>query len=346
MPLEIKIIDSEQVWSNFLQNHPQSTFLQSWTWGEFQSHGLGKRIFRLGIYENDQLLGVCLGLEEIARFGRFIYCPRGPVIDWSNPENTKHVLQSLTQHFQKQNYFHLRLDPALLEQDAEQTKVFSELKFKPAIKAIQVERAWVLDIAGKNEEGLLKGMRKNTRYYVKKGQKNGLAVRFSNSQEDLEKFIVMLKDMSKRKGFLVFEENYLRQEFKYLAPAKIVKLVIAEFEEKPVAMALVGYYGREASYLHAASAPDERKLEPSYYLQWQSLKHAQELGLERYNFWGVVSDDKYHPSHPGYGYSNFKRGFGGNVEVYQRTQDFVYSPIPYQLFRWQEWYRAKRAKGV
>lgn len=346
MPLQIQEIDDQNIWNQFLQAHPHNYFLQTWAWGDFQNQGLGKQVFRLGLFENGQLQAVCLAIEEISRFGKFVYCPRGPVLDWQNSDLRNQSIQALKDYFTNKNYLHLRLEPEVLNTETKVIDDFTKHVFQPAVKAIQVERAWVLNLENKTEEELLKEMRKNTRYYIKKGQKSGLKIEFSTSQTQIAEFTEMLAKMSQRKGFLLFDKQYLHKQFEYLAPHGILKLVSAKFEGQTVAMALIAYYGHEASYLHAASIEDTLKLEPSYYLQWESIKEAKRLGLQQYNFWGVVTDDKYYSGHPGYGYSNFKKGFGGEVKTYMRTRDFVYSSLKYQLFKLQEWYRAKKNKGV
>lgn len=346
MLLTIQNIDDQGTWDGFLQKHPYDYFLQTWAWGEFQNRGLGKKIYRLGLFAGSHLQGVCLALEEVSRFGRFIYCPRGPIVDWNQPDLASAALPALKDYFASRNYLHLRLDPEVEQDNLEILQIFQQHRFFPAVKAIQVERAWVLDLEHKTEQELLSGMRKNTRYYIKRGQKSGLTIEFSSSSEKIYEFTELLKQTAQRKGFLLFDTTYLHRQFQHLAPAGILRLVTAKFQGTTLAMALVAYYGREASYLHAASAVDSRKLEPSYYLQWEAIREAKRLGLKQYNFWGVVSEDKYHPKHPGYGYSNFKRGFGGRLKIYLRPQDFVYQPLRYQMLKLQEWYRAKRDKGV
>ncbi len=340
--LQIREISDPQTWSTLLENHPYNYFLQSWAWGKFQKEGLGKKVFRLGFFQNDTLVGVCLAIEEISRFGGFVYAPRGPVINWADKSLRQQVLSELARYFLNQNYLHLRLDPPVLLEQKETIEDFQSAKFRQAVKSVQVERCWVLDLVGANEEELIKNMRKNTRYYIKKGEKAGLKVTFSDNLADIFDFTKMLEQMSTRKGFNSISSEYLHKQFQFLAPSGIQKLVKVDFEGKTLGMSLMSYYGEEASYLHAATTEDIQKLEPSYYLQWESIRYAKQLGLKRYNFWGVLSEKDYQKGHPRYGYSNFKRGFGGRMEEYMRTQDYVYKPLFYQLFRAQEWYRKQK----
>ncbi len=345
MSLTTKIIEDREVWQDFLKKSEFDYFLQSWQWGEFQSLGLGKKIFRLGFYDQDLLVGVCLAITEKTRFGEFIYIPRGPIFDWKDLNLVGRIISSLASFFNNQNYFQLRIEPLILADNLKVLGKFANTGFVSAVKAIQVELAWVLELQNFTEEELLRNMRKNTRYYIKKGQKSGLKVDFSTSDTSLNEFLSLLEKTSARKKFLVASKDYLRKEFEFLKNG-ILQVATAKFEGKTVAAALIAFYGKEASYLYAATAEDLLKLEPSYYLQWECIRYAKSLGLSQYNFWGVVSEQNYHKNHPGYGYSNFKRGFGGGLRTYLKPQDLVYKKIPYQLFRLQEWYRQKRDKVI
>lgn len=50
----------------------------------------------------------------------------------------------------------------------------------------------------------------------------------------------------------------------------------------------------------------------------------QKEHIARFNNWGVLPENKYKPGIPGYGYSQYKRGFGGYLEQIERTYEYVY----------------------
>ncbi len=51
--MEVKEITQKEIWENFFLECHEKTFLQSWNWGEFQER-MGNKIWRLGIYSNEQ----------------------------------------------------------------------------------------------------------------------------------------------------------------------------------------------------------------------------------------------------------------------------------------------------
>ena len=96
----IREIENKNEWEDFLQLVPEKTFLQSWNWGEFQK-ALGKKIWRLGIYKNNQLKGVGLVFKspiiQLRKYQRnFLFCPHGPLILEKNPSFVKDALESLS----------------------------------------------------------------------------------------------------------------------------------------------------------------------------------------------------------------------------------------------------------
>lgn len=343
--MEIRDISQRKEWDGFLADSRFNYFLQTWDWADFQERGLHKKVWRLGFYENNQLVGISLCIEESSKFGSFVYCPRGPVLDWDDVALRSSIVSALTVFFRDTHHVFLRVDPAVKDNEGPVSREMLRYGFQDAASFIQVERAWMLDIKGKSDDDLLAGMRKNSRYYLRKAKKSGVSVRISDSLNDLRVFTQMIGEMSQRKGFPALPSEYFEKQFKYMCKKGILKVLIAEHKKNPVASALIAFYGNEGSYLHAASDPEYNKLQASYLLQWEAIKHARSLGLDRYNFWGIVEDKNYHPGYPGFGYSNFKKGFGGYLEVYMRTKDYPFSQIRYYLIRIWEKLRSIRYKG-
>ncbi len=333
--MKVEEIQKKEIWEEFSNNF----FLQNWDWGIFEEEGLGKKIYRLGFRKNEKLVGICLCIEEIGRFGKFIYCPRGPVLNWEDENLRVEILESLTEFFKGKGHVFLRIDPAVTEE----FEVFEKLKFKNAVSFVQVRRAWMLDVHGKTDEELMLGMRKNARYSLKKAMKSGVSVSISENEKEFEFFVDLLQDLAKQKGFASVSKKYLMRQFEFLK--KDFRFFCAKKENKILVGGWFAFFGNESSYLHGASSKDVGDTQAPYLIQWEAIKYAREMGLKRHNFWGVVEDKNYNPNYPGFGYSNFKKGFGGYLEEYIKTKDFVYNMVKYQPIRFNEWYRKVRYKG-
>jgi lipid II:glycine glycyltransferase (peptidoglycan interpeptide bridge formation enzyme) len=132
-----------------------------------------------------------------------------------------------------------------------------------------------------------------------------------------------------------------------MAPKGYEKLFFAEKDGQVLAACLIGIYGKEGSYLHAASTDIMRDLSAPHLLQYEVMKYIQANNPDaiKYNFWGIVSDKNRNTNHPRNGYSEFKRSFGGHKVEYIRARDFVYKPLIWRLAWCLDAYRTVRYKN-
>ena len=78
--LTIYEIKEKQVWEDFVTSQAEHSFLHSWAWGEFNK-SMGDKIWRLGVYDENQLIAVALLIKVHAKRGNFLFVPHGPVLD-------------------------------------------------------------------------------------------------------------------------------------------------------------------------------------------------------------------------------------------------------------------------
>ncbi|MDP2720410.1 MAG: peptidoglycan bridge formation glycyltransferase FemA/FemB family protein [bacterium] len=315
---EVKEIDDKKPWEDFSLSNSPNTFLQSWNWGKFNI-SVGRRIWRLGVFKKGSLVGICLAVKYSSRLSNYIYCPRGPLIDWTDPQTFEVLFESLKTLAEKEKCTFIKIDP-LLENTEENRQIFAKIGFKGAVTFVQVEDAWLLPL-DKAEEELLAGMRKTTRYLIRHEPKQGITVEISNEMSDAKKFVGLLYSTATRKGFVNHPKNYYLKQFEIFSKEDQEKLFVAKKGDVTLSMAMIMFYGEMTYYLHAASNTKEAQ-SVGYSLQWEAMKEAKKRGCKYYNFWGVVKDKNFHPGHPWYGFSLFKRGFGGFKYSYIRAQDF------------------------
>ena len=337
----------------FVRKSEFSHFMQTSVWGNFQQK-FGKKVYKLGFFKKNVLLGTAMVLIEGSKLGSFAYVPRGPIVNWNDRSISDPIIYLLISHLRKiePNLFMLRIDPAL-EKD-KFNDIDDDLKafgFFDAIMPIQVENAWIVDIS-KSLDDILLSMRKNTRYSIRRAEKNGVQVEISTESEDFETFYQLLRQLASSKHFIPFSRRYLKEEFLYFTKRKpsqdipFMRLFKAvDSSGKMLASAMIMFYKDEAFYLHAASSVDGNKSLASYLIQWHVIKYAKDLGCKKYNLWGVLLEKDMVPENPGYGYSLFKRGFGGSLHSYIRTKEYPFNWIKYSLLRLQE-RRWRRKNGL
>jgi lipid II:glycine glycyltransferase (peptidoglycan interpeptide bridge formation enzyme) len=181
-------------------------------------------------------------------------------------------------------------------------------------------------------------MKQKTRYNIKLAQKKGVAVR---SIADLEVFHRLMHVTGGRDKFGVHSLAYYRRAYELFHARNSCDLLLAEFEQEPLAALMVFAQGKRAWYLYGASSNEHRDRMPTYLLQWEAMRWARERGCTQYDLWGVPDADENtleaeftHRSDGLWGVYRNKRGFGGKLSRAAGPWDRVYSPLAYRLYSW------------
>lgn len=337
MKYDLKEIDQEAEWEDFINELKPHSFLHSWKWGELYEFQ-GTRVFRVGCYREGVLAAIALFIKVEARRGSFLFCPHGPL--FLKDEEVITILPELTRYAvevgKKENCSFIRYCP-LLASTIQNKQIFHDLKFKSAPIHMHPELAWILDLDSTEEE-LLKNMRKTTRYLIRKSQKDGVEIIMSQDLKDIDLFYSVYQATAKRQKFVAYSKDYIRKEFELFSKNNQALLFFGKYHGKTVSVAMIVFYGNSAFYHHSGSL-NEDKVNTSYLLQWRVIQEAKRRGYRYYNFWGVSSLD--HPQHPWHGLSQFKRGFSGFEEPYIHAQDKVIN-MKYYLNYFIERIRAYR----
>ncbi len=324
----IKEIKEKETWRKFLSVVEEKSFLQSWNWGEFQKM-LGQKIWRLGLYKDNQLLAVSLVIKVSARRGKFLFLPHGPLFQ---SEKKSEILNELIKELRKiakeEKCSFIRI-ATLWPRNEENRRIFRDLGLRKAPIHIHPELSWELKI-NLPEEELLANMRKTTRYLIKQAQKNkDLEIEISKNIKDVAVFNELYRKTVKRHHFTPFSLDYLKKEFLAFLPDNVL-LFLAKYRGEYLASAMVIFWQGAAFYHQGASSQNLPKVPASYLLQWQAIKEAKKRGCQNYNFWGIADlpqnkDISKYRSHPWAGLSLFKMGFGGYEKKYLKTQDLALS---------------------
>jgi lipid II:glycine glycyltransferase (peptidoglycan interpeptide bridge formation enzyme) len=303
---KIKQISSKDKWEDFvLANNPKS-FLQSWNWGETNVM-TGNKIHRLGFYENTRLKGVCLAIEQDAKRGRHLIVPGGPIIDWGDLELVETFTESIKRVALERNAWFVRVRPELLDSQ-ENKKLLVDNGFVSAPMHLYAENTWVLDI-DKSEDEILYGMRKNTRYSVRKSAKHDLEGEVTDDVRSADILYDLQKQTVERHKFVGFPKELFEAQLATFGKDDQAEMFLCKRDDKYIVAAIIIYYAGTAYYHHSASAEAARDLYASYFLQWNIIKRAKERGLKHYNFWGIAPKDA--KKHRFSGVTIFKKGFGG-----------------------------------
>jgi lipid II:glycine glycyltransferase (peptidoglycan interpeptide bridge formation enzyme) len=209
--------------------------------------------------------------------------------------------------------------------------------FRLSPHSIQPPRTLLVDLHGE-EEAILGHMKQKTRYNIKLAQKKGVTVQPS---VELEVFHRLMQVTGGRDAFGVHSLSYYQRAYELFHTRDACELLLAKYEDEPLAGLMVFAQGPRAWYLFGASSNEHRDRMPTYLLQWEAMRWARGRGCTEYDLWGVPDADENtleteftHRSDGLWGVYRNKRGFGGKLCRAAGPWDRVYSPLAYRLYSW------------
>ncbi|MBR3697119.1 MAG: peptidoglycan bridge formation glycyltransferase FemA/FemB family protein [Clostridia bacterium] len=329
--------DKEE-YKNFLCNHERCNFQQSLEWGNVKEAWIKQVI--LSTDDNEKIIGsLCVWIRKIPLFGNIMYCARGPVCDIHNEDVLRDLTEGANELAKKYNAFVLRIEPDIIKDDEEFRKIVTKIGYKIKDDAknfkdeIQPRFVFKLDIKGKTYDEILKNCHQKTRYNIKLASKKGVIIK-EGEREDLKDFHKIMIETGERDNFIIRSLSYFQKMYDELVPQGHMKLLMAYYEDKPIAGIIPIIYGKTVWYLYGASSNNYRNLMPNYLLQWTMIKQAIDMQADTYDFRGVsgVVDE----NHPQYGLYRFKKGFGAEFTEFIGEVYIAYKPIKYMLYKFSE----------
>ncbi len=184
----------------------------------------------------------------------------------------------------------------------------------------------------RTEDELLQDMKSKTRYNIRLAQKKGVKVFTSKEQKYIDIFYKLVKQTATRKK-VSFHEKMHYEKIIAILPDENIQLYIAQYQDKILAVNVISFFGGVATYLHGATADENREVMAPFLLQWQAICDAKKIGCEWYDFGGVFSEDIQDDGKRGI--TRFKKGFAPNEKLYitKGSYDIVRSSLHYSLYR-------------
>jgi len=329
--MEIKLVEKKEEWESVCNE-----LQQSWSWGDFLDQ-FGVKIWRLGIYNGDKLIGVALARLVPSRFRKHICVTNGPILKELKVkrEELKVVLEALNNYLiglaRTQKACFVRIEFPF-KSSPENEKFIKNLGFQRSAMSVQAETNWILDIS-RDEEKILSEMRKSTRYEIKNSEKKGVKVSFTTEKADFDKFWKIFEETFTRQKFTAFPKSYLLKQMEVLGKENNYFVALAHNKEgKLLSGALFAKYKDTFHYLQASSANllQSDLLYAPKLIIWEAIKKSKALGCTKFDFHGIAPDDN--PKHSWFGISQFKKSFGGYEEKYLGAYDIPMTP-QYRMVR-------------
>lgn len=334
--ITLRKITPEELDDYIAKNHHEANFLQTSSWGKTYAK-YGKEVFYFGVYDGKKLCGSAVVILKPARRARYLEIPAGPILDW---DGSKRILRAFMKQIgdfaREKNCVFVRMRPNIPDTDAHRA-LASELSLVQSPMHLHAEHTIMLDLT-KSEDELMANMRRQTRYEVRRAAKLGIKVDYSTSKEAFNDFYDLQLETAKRQGFIPSQRELILAQHDIFG--KDARIYTASLDGKKLAQGLILMQKPEAIYHEAASTLDGRKYPGAYALQWQIIKDAKAMGIERYNLFGIAPPNS--PHHRFAGVTTFKAGFGGEQVTYMPAHDLVIKSFHYRLVHILEEARKKK----
>lgn len=312
-------ITNEQTWSEIVEKFPEANFLQSWGWGDFQQQ-MGATVIRRSS-DNRENLAAWSGVVERARRGTYLAVAGGPLLNWSDAKLVKNVFNDIKKIAKQHKCVFVRFRPQEIESQ-ELRSLVQSCGAKEAPMHLTADLTLQLDLT-LGEDELLKQMRKNHRYLIRKAEKDGVTTEVSIDPEEISEFYQHQLELANKHGFVPFSFDFLEKQFRSFASRDQAFLVHAKMGNQLLASAFIIVYNQIAVYHYGISTEANQNLPGSYAAQWRAIREAQARGCQKYNFWGIAPKEAI--NHRFSGVSLFKRGFGGEEISYLPAHDIPLS---------------------
>jgi lipid II:glycine glycyltransferase (peptidoglycan interpeptide bridge formation enzyme) len=326
---EKKLYDSKII-------HP----VQTWDWGEFQI-SQGHKVYRLGVFNRNTLISAySVSFHQIPKTNYSIgTLLRGPVID-------QDMITNVTKIARDENAVFVKFEPDVYYQKFDQLRApirlaelpqFDHLLISP--KVAFYPYTFIVDLT-KSEDELLESMHSKTRYNIKIANRHNVKIEEKTNDSGFEIYLQLLFETTKRQGFYLHTREYHRDLWKILKNTSIPHILIASYQNQPLAAYMLFVLKNKIFYPYGASLDTYREVMAPTLLMWESIKFGKSLNLKTFDMWGSLGPDA-QETQQGFGFHRFKQGFGGQLVQYQGTYDLILNPTFYKLYNLIDKYRWK-----
>ncbi len=247
------------------------------------------------------------------------YAPRGPLVE---PVDVPDAMAAIATALGSERCAGLLCDPEVAPSPALVTALNGSGAHAAGI-FVQPRRTLLMDLRLESE-ALLAGMRKKTRQYIHKAEREGV---ITEETPDIDRFLAVLTKVAARDAFAVHDRGYFE---KILAAfGEDAHLTMSRVGDEDDGALLAVRIGDRAWELYGGWSGAHGESRPFYLLKWRSLMGMKQRGVVRYDMWGLSDREGDDLA----GIENFKLGFGGEVATWIGAYDRPVAAPLYPLWR-------------
>ncbi|HYM52592.1 MAG TPA: peptidoglycan bridge formation glycyltransferase FemA/FemB family protein, partial [Candidatus Dormibacteraeota bacterium] len=272
--------DADQpAWQALLGRSAAGDFLHDWAWADVAAFD-GQPQRRFVAEEDGELVAIAAPQVRPLPLGRsFWYVPHGPVLDYDHPragEWLRAMAIGLRAAARNDRAIAVKLEPRL-DLGSAPTAHFRRLRHDP--RTLQVGQTRLVELA--DDETLLAGFDKDTRYAVRRAEREGVTIRAVEDGSDtgvIDALHGLVLETQQRAGFPRPPLERYRIAWQALAGAGRASILEAYHDGRLQASGMLVVEGAQSFYLFAGSRREEPgapKRYASYALQWAMMRRAR-----------------------------------------------------------------------
>ncbi|NPA91508.1 MAG: peptidoglycan bridge formation glycyltransferase FemA/FemB family protein [Chloroflexi bacterium] len=322
--------------------HESGHILQHPLWARFKEE-FGWKPLRVAIGQEGKLwAGAQILLRPLPLGFHIAYIPRGPMLRQQDVHLLRELVRAIDQVLRGHRTLFLKMEPNW-EDTSDARELLRAAGFRPSPQTIQPRSTIQVDLRP-DPETILARMKSKWRYNIRLARRKGVLVRPAEAR-DLPHFLRLLEETARRDAFALHSPDYYRRAWELLVPAGLGTLLMAWYQDMPLAGIFVTAWNRTGIYMYGASSNRERQRMPNHLLQWEGMMWARNQGCTVYDMWGIPDEVGAHPevwqqrvpdrTDGLWGVFRFKQGFGGRIVRMVGAWDRVYNRAgywAYQLF--------------
>jgi hypothetical protein len=291
--MDIQIINplEHPGWDDLILSHPDYSFFHSSAWAKTLSESYSYKPFYFTVFNQDQILA----LIPIMEINSFLTGRRGvslPFTDYCDPIMNGNfrfndLLNDVIGYGKKCGWKSLELR--------------GRNSLLPLTSPSITYLGHTLNLSDK-EDQIFSSFRDSTKRNIKKAMKEGVEVNINHSSESVGDFYKLNCMTRKQHGLPPQPINFFKKIYDHIISRDLGFVILASFQDKPIAGAVFFHFGEKAVYKYGASDLTYQNLRANNLVMWEAIKWYSENGYKSLCFGRTEPENQ--------GLIQFKSGWG------------------------------------
>lgn len=283
---------SKEEWSQEASAFIDHSLYQSWEYAEQRAATEGSRVSRIVVRFNGATIGMAqCRIKKVPLMGLGIaHVHWGPLwrrVDAST-EDIENTLLGICQEYAGRQGLLVRLVPHVFR--GAEGEVFVRRSTAVGLRRnaqAKPYRTFLLNLSSPLED-LRRAMARRWKRALKRPEARGIRIIAGQEDDLFAQFLPLYDEMHQRKGFdSAVNPHVFREIHRRAVPAEKMLILLALWEDRPVAGLISSHLGDTCLGLLGASDEAGRRYQAAYVLHWENIQRAKAAGMRWYDLGGI-----------------------------------------------------------